>query len=261
MPNDHERFDVFLDIINNSDSDKVILESAEKEYSKEIKTITKGAEDFAKDAWEKITSRKSFDTRVTNPTHSTPTFIDQQIESNIKDKKPSAVNAVMRPELPKVEKKSEFFKDVKYYVSLDEVEAKKKLNNNLTLGSSIDIFDKSIGTSLEKQYGNGDIRLKGQVEYRPFDNSCCLNVNYSTPQKNIYGNVDLNKDNPGVNAGYYNRINKRTFLGINAGIYKDDAAFEVNYKKQFINDKSNLTMGFFGSTRYKEIGLRARIGF
>ena len=144
--------------------------------------------------------------------------------------------------------------------STNSVEANKEIGNNLKLGTNIDVFDKSIGANLEKTYNNGSVKIKGGIEYEPLDNAAKMSLNYSAPNNSIYGSAYLNKENPGVNAGYYNKINKHSSLGASVSIFKDDAAFNANYKKTF-KDNTNLTMGVYGSTRNKEIGVTARIGF
>lgn len=250
----------FVNTLKDTDADRVILRTTEEKYATQITNVTETAQETATMLWDKVRGKKSFNVNKTNPTNSTPTLLNEQIEANIKEKTPNAVNTVMRPDLPGVQKKSNFFKGVSYDVSLDSVEANKEIGNNLKLGTNIDVFDKSIGANLEKSYNNGSVKIKGDIEYEPLDNAAKMSLNYSAPNNSIYGSAYLNKENPGVNAGYYNKINKHSSLGASVSIFKDDAAFNANYKKTF-KDNTNLTMGVYGSTRNKEIGVTARIGF
>ena len=102
----------------------------------------------------------------------------------------------MRPSFPVVRQTSRFFKDLKYDVSLDGVEATHQLENGMSLSSNLDVFDKMVGFNFEKEY-NTQARFKTGLEYEPFHNSGKLKASYSTRDLNIYGNVYLNKDNPG----------------------------------------------------------------
>lgn len=260
MADKDTKLKLFLKAIEDTDSDKVLIKAAESQYSSEIETVKTKAEDLVETAGNKLRGSKGFNEKKLNPTGTAPTLVTEQIESNIKDRTPNAENTVMRPNLPGVSKNSTFFKGMSYDVSLDEIEATKKLGNGLNVGANIDVFDKSIGAGIEKNYNNGKVQLKGGVEYQPLDKAGKLKMDYTTSQSAISGTVYLNKENSGINANYFNKLSKTSEVGASVSVFQHDTAFRADYKKTF-KDKSTLTMGLYGTTKSREIGVSARIGF
>lgn len=248
-----EEIDLFCDILKRTNSDDVLLKAAENSYESEIKNVEEKAVDIAEGVLKKLKPIKK------NEKHTTPTLIDEKVEDNVRKTTPDATSTAMRPNFPVVEKTSKFFKDLKYDISLDGVEATRNLNNNFSVSTNLDVFDKMVGANIEKKY-NDYAKFKAGIEYEPFHNSGKLKAEYSTRMSNLYGNVYLNKDNPGVNAGYNKKINKNTSLSTNVSVFKEDAAFAATYNR-VLKDKSELSLGAYGSTKYKEIGVTARIGF
>ena len=64
-----------------------------------------------------------------NPAGTVPTTTDEAVEHQLKRKVNTAADVVFRPEVPSVEKKSTFFKDVNYDVSIDRILCNKYLNS------------------------------------------------------------------------------------------------------------------------------------
>lgn len=247
-----DKLDLFYKVLKENDGDDQILDAVQEQYQGEINTVERKAEDIGEMVLKKIIPDKE-------KPESVPTLTTERIEDNVRRTTPDATATAMRPSFPVIKQTSRFFKDLKYDVSLDGVEATHRLGNCMSLSSNLDVFDKMVGFNFEREY-NSQVRFKTGVEYEPFHNSGKLKASYSTRDLNVYGNVYLNKDNPGINAGYSRRINFNSSFSTSVGIFKEDAAIYANYNKQF-QDKSQLSVGAYGSTKYKEIGLTARLGF
>ena len=87
----------FVNTLKDTDADRVILRTTEEKYATQITNVTETAQETATMLWDKVRGKKSFNVNKTNPTNSTPTLLNEQIEANIKEKTPNAVNTVMRP--------------------------------------------------------------------------------------------------------------------------------------------------------------------
>lgn len=123
-------------------------------------------------------------------------------------------------------------------------------------GLYFDYFDQELGLHLTNTGSNTEYTLKGEVGYELSDD--CLNVAVSYKDKilALSGKFYLDKGNPGVVAKYTHQIDKNNKINMNAAYFKDDAAFEINLRTQ-LPDKSKLSIGAYGSTGYKQVGVRA----
>ncbi len=247
-----DKVDLFYKVLKDTDSDDKILRAAEYQYKPQINTIERKAEDLGEEILERIKPKKKSEDNV-------PTLTIERIENNVKKTVPDATSTAMRPKFPVVKQTSKFFKELDYDVSLDGVEATHQIKDGLSVSSNVDVFDKMVGFNVKKQY-NPQVSFSAGAEYEPFHNSGKLKASYNTNYYNVYGNMYLNKDNPGLNAGYSRRINFNSSFSTSVSVFKDDAALYANYNKRFM-DNSQLSLGAYASTKYKEIGFTGRIGF
>ncbi len=264
LPDDGDNFKMFFRVMSDNDGDDMLLDAAVDSYSTEIGILERRGKDILdtleKGAKKLFNKKKAVAPDYLNPAGTVPTTTPEAVEHQIKKKGNSAADAVFRPETPSVEKKSSFFKDVKYDVSVDEFSAMKKITPTAEAGTVVDYFDKSIGLKYENKSPGGYTTFKSELEYEPFDNTLQVSSSYSMPNSSVDGRVYLNKDNPGVSAGYSQRINKNSYLRANVSCFKSDAAFEVSYKSK-LKDNSYLSVGAYGSTYHKETGVRLRWNF
>ena len=263
-PDDGDNFKLFFKVMSANDGDDMLLDAAAESYSTELGILERRGQDILetleKGAKKIFNKDKAVAPDYLNPAGTVPTTTPEAVEHQIKKKGNTAADVVFRPETPSVEKKSTFFKDVKYDVSIDEFSAMKKITPTAEAGTVVDYFDKSVGLKYQQKSPGGYTTFKGEVEYEPFDNTLQVSSSYTVPQHSIDGRVYLNKENPGVSAGYSQRINKNTYLRANASWFKSDTAFEVSYKSK-LKDNSYLSVGAYGSTYHKETGVRLRWNF
>lgn len=263
-PDTGDNFKIFFKVLSHSDGDDMIIDSALDAYSPQISVLeTKGKDlletigDGAKRLFDKD---NAFGPDYLNPSNTTPTTTNEAIEHQIKKKSDSAANAVFRPDVPSVEKKSSFFKGVKYDVSVDEFSAMKKISPTVQAGAVVDYFDKSVGLKYKKTTPGGFTTFRGEVEYEPFDSTVQVYTRYDVPMNSVSARLYLNENNPGISAGYSKQINKKSDFSANASWFKSDAAFEANYRTK-LKDDSYLSVGAYGSTHYKEAGVRLSWNF
>ncbi len=263
-PDDGDNFKMFFKVLSRTNGDDMIIDSALETYSPQISVLETKGKDLLEtigDGAKKIFHKKDAAAPdYLNPANTVPTTTDAAVEHQIKRKSNSAADVVFRPETPSVEKKSSFLKDVKYDVSVDEFNAMKKITPTIEAGTAVDYFDKSVGLQYRQTGNGGYTTFHGKVEYEPFDNSLQVSSSYRMPQHSVDASLYLNKENPGVSAGYSHKVNKDSYLRASASWFKSDAAFEVNYNTKF-KDGSHLSVGGYGSTYYKEAGVRLRWNF
>lgn len=261
-----ETFKLFCRVLSRSNGDDLILDNAQSAFSDELSFLEKEGKDFLEVVGERAknlfssSKEKAFESDYLNKTNSMPMLTNESVEHQMKRKSNTAADALFRPELRTVEKKSHFFKDVKYDVSLDKFYTRKKITPTLEGGTVIDYFDKSVGLQFRHNSVSQKTSFKGAVEYEPFDNTLKISGRYREPDSTIDGKFYLNEGNPGVSAGYSKRISDKARWRVGASFFKSDAAFDVDYKIK-LNDNSQLSIGAYGSTYYKEAGVRGTWNF
>ena len=67
-------------------------------------------------------------------------------------------------------------------------------------------------------------------------------------------------ENMGVNFSGSKRVDEYSTLKGSASVFEDGAAFKVEYEKSIPN-KSYVSLGAYGSTEKKEIGVIGRLSF
>ena len=263
-PDVGDNFKMFLRVLDDNDGDDIMLDAALDSYSTELDILERRGldilETIGNGAKKLFGKKKAVAPDYLNPAGTVPTTTDEAVEHQLKRKVNTAADVVFRPEVPSVEKKSTFFKDVNYDVSIDKFSAMKKLTPNLEAGTVVDYFDKAIGVQLKKSPDGSYTTLKGSIEYEPFDNTLQIKSSYHMPLNSIEAKVYLNKGNPGAAAEFSKQISKKTYIKANASWFKSDAAFEIDYKTK-LKDDSYITIGAYGSTYYKETGMRFRWNF
>lgn len=233
-------------VFKDTNSDEFVFNALKKGYSDEIKILKKIPENFVE---------KVFNKDEKNITKTTPTFSSEQVEENIKES-PNAVRTVMRPEVESVEKKSHLFSNLKYDVSLDKLEVKKRLNNSETFSLVSDNFDKAVGVSYKKQIGNAV--WKSGLEYEPFDEGFKLTTNYQIKGQAYSAKLYIDEENYGVNLGGKYKIDKNSQVKFSGSLFKTDSAVKIEYQTE--DRQGNKTsIGLYGSTKYKEIGVTFRM--
>ncbi len=263
-PNNGDNFKAFFDVLSDKNGDDMLVDAAMKSYSDELSSLEKQGRDVLEvvgDSAKKLFSKKkAVAPDYLNETNTAPVLTNEAVEHQIKRKTNTAADAVFRPETPSVQKKSTFFKDLKYDVSLDEFDVIKKFSPSFECGTSVDYFDKSVGLKVKNSTNGGRTTFKGAVEYEPFDNTLQMSSRYEMPKSSFDARAYLNKDNPGLSVGYSQQIDKNSCVRANASWFKSDAAFEVDYRSK-LKDNSYLSVGAYGSTTYKEVGVRLKWNF
>ena len=264
QPSNGDNFKMFFRVMSDNNGDDMLLDAAMDSYSSELSLLERRGQDILEtigDGAKRLFSKKKAAAPdYLNPTGAVPTTSAEQLEHQIKRKSSSAADAVFRPESPSVEKKSTFLKDVTYDVSVARFSAMKEITPTFQAGTVVDYFDKSVGLRCQNSTNGGHTVLKGEIEYEPFDNTVKISSSYNMPKSYIDGRVYLNKDNPGVSAGYTKQISDKACFRANASWFKSDAAFEVSYKAK-LKDASYFSVGAYGSTYHNEIGVRMQWNF
>lgn len=261
-----ENFKLFCRVLSRTDSDDLIFDNAQSAFSGELRFLEREGRDFLEVVGEKAknlfssSKEKAFEPDYLNRTNSLPTLTNESVEHQMKRKSNTAADALFRPELRTVEKKSQFFNDVKYDVSLDKFYTRKKISPTLEGGTVIDYFDKSVGLQFQHKSMSQRTSFKGAVEYEPFDNTLKISGRYREPDSTIDGKFYLNEGNPGVSAGYSKQLSPKARFRVGASFFKSDAAFDIDYKTK-LKDNSHLSIGAYGSTYYKEAGIKGKWNF
>ncbi len=257
MPGEEEEFKRFIKILSYGDNDKILLNSTKDAFAKEIEVLKNTGENLAekiKDTAEKIiTPGKDKNIIVTAPIQT----IDG-IENRLMNTETDGAGTVMRPKTPVVEKKSSFFKKLKYDVSLSDISIRRQLKPDLNLYSNIDFFDKITTQNIEKS--GPYTKFSAGVGYAPFNNMVKIDLQYNMPRRFLRSRIYLRKGNPGINAEYAEKLSKDETLNFKGSVFKSDAAFEFEYRKK-LDEIRNISIGTYGSTKYKETGVYGRIGF
>ncbi len=259
MPGGDEELKKFIKVLSYQDNDKILINSAKASFADELEVLKNTGEHLAdkvKDAAERIiTPAKS-----SNIPKQAPIQTIDGIENRLMNKSPDAAGTVLRPRTPVVDKKSSFFSELKYDISLSDITIKRDLGKGLKFKSNIDFFDKITTQNIEKTGTGGYTRFSAGVGYAPFNKLAKIDLQYSMPQRFIRSRIYLRKENPGINAEYGEQIGKDQTLNFKGSLFKSDAAFEIEYRKK-LDDTRNLSIGAYGSSKYKETGIYGRIGF
>lgn len=255
------RLKAFVNTIKNTDSDEVILDAVKSEYFAEIGSAVNLGKDILDKAKNKFHDLKKDSKQLDNPEEqTTPTFQREQFGNQLQKTERDAVSTVMRPDVPEYNKKSKLFKDLDYSVGADGVTAVKDVNGNTDITASLDIFDKSAGLGFAKQLDGERTKISGSIEYEPLDNAIEGNAGYNDGRNNLTGSIYLKEGNPGISADFAKTINSKTTINVSASVFKSDAAFKAEFDTK-LKDNTNLSVGAYGSTKYKEIGVTARMWF
>ncbi len=254
MPEPNEnKLNMFIDAISYKDNDKKIIKSIHTEFADEIKLLKDKGEDLLDKVNDIISPQKT-------DYGTTPVITQDRIENGLMSTSADAVNTVFQPRTPVVEKKSAFFDDVKYKIRGTELSAYKKLNKSTNLNTKVDFFDKTIELNIKKSPEGSSSYLSTGAGYNPFSNTLKLNVSYSEPLVSFTGRAYLRENNPGISGNCNYKINKNSSLNINAAAFKSDMAFDMEYNKK-LDTQRTFSIGAYGSTQYKEVGIYARIGY
>ncbi len=250
----------FINTLTKSDADEDLLESVKGTYSKQISSAVEFGEDILDRAKTKIQARTQEFNSLNSENRSVPTLQSEQFENNLEKTNKDAISTVMRPDVPEYSKKSNLFKSLDYKVRADRFTVLKDVGKNTKISAAVDIFDKSAGIGFEKQVKNERTRISGNLEYEPFDNAIEASMNYNDGRNNFSGSIYLKEGNPGISSNFAQTITPKTEFKINASLFSSDAAFKAELDTK-LKDNSNLSLGAYGSTKYKEIGVTARLSF
>ena len=115
--------------------------------------------------------------------------------------------------------------------------------------------------STERPKKKAHVRIYLQIRHGHFfKKRVKLDAHYTMPDSFIRGRVYIEKDNPGVNVEYIREMPKDGTLNINGGVFKDDAAFQIEYNAK-LDKNTKMVIGAYGTTKYKETGVYGRLEF
>ena len=231
----------FLETAQDNNVDDALLEAPV------VKRTLHNLENFGKDlgeSAEKILKRPPVKPAGPTPTYKESAFVKPKSEGTL-------YNVTNREDkLPIVTKASKFIKDASYGIRGLTASAKYK-DYSLYAGEKV-------GLGWSKEQGATTSNIK--AEYNVGNGKTKIEYSRKNPI-NSYNISLFNQDgNNGISAGYSQKINPKSYLRANASLFKSDAAFEVNYNKE-LKDGSHLSVGGYGSTYYKEAGVRLRWNF
>lgn len=233
-------------IFKNTESDDIVIDAAKERYVEEIDEV----KEFSKEIYEKLFKPE----KIKKPA-SVPTTTAEQMEINIKETSPNAVNSIMRPKLSnEIEKPSNIFKDMRYSYTIDKIKAKKVFNNHQNLCLTGDFFDKTIGVNYQDK--NLISNWNSGIEYEPMHNGVKAYTNYRVHGQNYGVSIYTGKNNTGISAFAKYQLNSHSNIQVNVSSYKNDSAFKIEYQKK---GDENITAGVYGSTKYKEVGVLFRL--
>ena len=263
MPDGDEVLRLFKNAISYRDSKKVLINSAKKEYAAEIDVLQEKGENIAdklKDAAKSIFVGKE-DEYYPKSTHgTTPTISQERYENSFMNTNIDATRTVMRPDPPVIKKKSAFFKNTKYNVSVSNFVSERQIGENKILARDVDFFDKTATLNFQKVGNGGYTKLSAGAGYNFFKKRVKVDVHYTMPTQFIRGRVYLEKDNPGINAEYIKQMPRDGTLNVSGAVFKEDAAFQVEYNAKLDSD-TRMVIGAYGTTKYKETGVYGRLEF
>lgn len=255
-----EKLKTFVKVFTKSDADEALLDAVKTRYSEEISAAVNLGENLLDKAKTKIEGKKSLKKSDKPMDNTVPVLQTEEFDTQLRKTKKDAVSTVMRPDVPEYTKKSSLFKSLNYKVRADKVTATKEIGNNTGISGTIDVFDKSAGLGFEKQLKNERTRITGNIEYEPFDNALEANFGYNDSRNNFSGSIYLKEGNPGVSTNFAQTVTPKTSFSVSASLFQSDAAFKAEFDTK-LKDNTNLSVGAYGSTKYKEIGVTAKIGF
>lgn len=263
MPGRDEVLRLFKNAMSYNDSRRVLINSAKSEYSDELSMLQEKGESIAdrlKDVARNVLKGEKDEYTPKSTKGTTPTISQERYEDNFMNTNIDAQRTVMRPKPPVVEKKSSFFKNVKYDVSVSNIVSKRQIGHNTVLSRDLDFFDKTATLNIQK-IGKGDYtKLSAGAGYNFFKKRVKIDAHYTMPNHFIRGRIYIEKDNPGVNAEYIKQMPKDGSLCINGAVFKEDAAFQVEYKTP-LDKNTKMVIGAYGTTKYKETGFYGRLEF
>ena len=241
MPDRDQVLRLFKNAMSYRDSKRVVLNSAKQAYSEELDVLQETGENLAdrlKATAKRIIKgeeKEEYYPKTSKGT--TPTISQERYENSFMKTDIDAARIVMRPKPPVVKKKSAFFKN-----------------------GNDDFFDKTMTLNFQKVGDGGYTKLSAGAGYNFFKKRIKLDVHYTLPEQFMRGRIYLEKDNPGINAEYIKEMPRDGALSVNAGVFKEDAAFQIEYNTN-LDDKMKVIVGAYGTTKYKEAGVYGRVEF
>lgn len=264
MPDREQVLRLFKNAMSYRDSKRVVLNSAKQAYSEELDVLQETGENLAdrlKATAKRIIKgeeKEEYYPKTSKGT--TPTISQERYENSFMKTDIDAARIVMRPKPPVVKKKSAFFKNVKYDVSVSNIVSERQIGHNSILARDLDFFDKTMTLNFQKVGDGGYTKLSAGAGYNFFKKRIKLDVHYTLPEQFMRGRIYLEKDNPGINAEYIKEMPRDGALSVNAGVFKEDAAFQIEYNTN-LDDKMKVIVGAYGTTKYKEAGVYGRVEF
>ena len=263
MPDRDQVMRLFKSAMSYRDSKRVLINSAKKEYAEEIDILQEKGESIAdklKTTAKIIIKGKDDEYYPKTAKGTTPTISQERYENSYMNTNIDATRTVMRPKPPVIEKSSKFFKNVKYDVSISNIVSERQIGHNSILARDVDFFDKTATFSFQKIGDGGYTKISAGAGYNFFKKRVKLDAHYTMPDSFIRGRVYIEKDNPGVNVEYIREMPKDGTLNINGGVFKDDAAFQIEYNAK-LDKNTKMVIGAYGTTKYKETGVYGRLEF
>lgn len=264
MPDGDDVLRLFKNAMSYRNNRRVLIDAAKSEYAKELEVLQDKGEDIVdklKVTAKKIVKGKDEQKPKKPETEQTaPVLAAERYEKSFMNMNIDAAGSVMRPNAPVIHKKSSFFKNIKYDISVSNIVSSNDIGNNMVFVRDLDFFDKTLTLNLQKTGSTGKTQFSAGAGYNAFKNRLKVDVRYDMPQQYVRGRVYLEKNNPGINAEYVKELPKDGKLNINGGVFKEDAAFQVEYNTKLDKD-SRLIIGAYGTTKYKETGVYGRLEF
>ena len=259
MPGEDEALKLFTRAISRRETQNVLLKSAKSEFSNELNTLQETGENIA-ETIKKLFKGKKDEHMPKSANGTTPTISQERYEDSFMNTNLDAQRSVMRPNAPVIGKKSALFKNVEYEVSVSNIVSKRQVGHNTILARDLDLFDKTATFNIQKLGNGGYTKFSTGAGYNFFKKRVKIDAHYTMPRHFIRGRVYLEKDNPGINAEYIKQMPKDGSLNINGGVFKEDAAFQVEYKTP-LDKNTKMVIGAYGTTKYKETGVYGRLEF
>ena len=154
MPDGDDVLRLFKNAMSYRNNRRVLIDAAKSEYAKELEVLQDKGEDIVdklKVTAKKIVKGKDEQKPKKPETEQTaPVLAAERYEKSFMNMNIDAAGSVMRPNAPVIHKKSSFFKNIKYDVSVSNIVSSNDIGNNMVFVRDLDFFDKTLTLNLQK---------------------------------------------------------------------------------------------------------------
>lgn len=248
------RLNIAYKTLRENDGDTIILNEIMDNYGNEfLNNLETQGEDLLEGLEQNVFNPLLGKSSLATPT---PTLDSEQINSNLRATDANSVSTVMRPDVTtKVDFEKNIFDGIGFRINdISELELQKKLTEGKTTSLYTNLHDKSVGLTYQEKSNLG-YKFKLGAEYSLSENETALSATMSNRIVQVGGKAYLG-ENTGINVWGRKNITKASYVKASVSVFQDGSAFNINFHKTF-DKSSQVSLGVYGSTSKKEIGVKA----